>query len=224
MPPPIAANEKPAPLTRLLAQRKVLGLALGFGSYNYVFYLLLTWLPSYFATALHIDLLHSFLYTGVPWLFATATDFFIGGWLADTLIQRGWNANRVRQVILIGGTACGLGILGAANAHTATRALIWISISIGGLAAAAPVGWSIPALIVPRSSVGSVGGIVNFSCQVSGIAAQIATGYMVAANHQSYTMVFVVAAVYLAIGIAGYIFLMGRIEPISLPVDESLIG
>ncbi|HZL28458.1 MAG TPA: MFS transporter [Acidobacteriaceae bacterium] len=218
-PMPIAANEKPASLTQLLSQRKVLGLALGFGSYNYVFYLLLTWLPSYFASALHIDLLHSFLYTGVPWLFATATDFFIGGWLADTLIQRGWNANRVRQVILIGGTACGLGILGAANAHTATRALIWISISIGGLAAAAPIGWSIPALIVPRSSVGSVGGIVNFSCQVSGIAAQIATGYMVAANHQSYAWVFVVAAIYLAIGIGGYIFLMGRIEPISLPAN-----
>ena len=38
---------------------------------------------------------------------------------------------------------------------------------------------------------------------------------MVAAYH-SYTAVFVVAAVYLVIGIAGYIFLMGRIEPIPL--------
>ena len=50
-------------------------------------------------------------------------------------------------------------------------------------------------------------------------AAQIATGYMVAANHQSYAWVFVVAGVYLAIGIAGYIFLMGKIEPISLPTN-----
>jgi ACS family D-galactonate transporter-like MFS transporter len=211
----IAGHEKPASLAYLLAQRKVLGLALGFGSYNYVFYLLLTWLPSYFAAALHIDLLHSFLYTGVPWLFATATDFFIGGWLADTLIQSGWNANRVRQVILIGGTACGLGILGAANAHTATRALIWISISIGGLAAAAPIGWSIPGLIVPRSSVGSVGGIVNFSCQLSGIAAPIVTGYLVRAR-QSYGLAFAIAGIYLFIGIAGYIFLMGKIEPIAM--------
>ena len=67
----------------LLRQRKVLGLALGFGSYNYVFDRLLTWLPSYFSAALHIDLLHSFLYTGAPWLFATLTDLFIGGWLVD---------------------------------------------------------------------------------------------------------------------------------------------
>ncbi len=202
-------------LRYLLGQPKVLGLALGFGSYNYVFYLLLTWLPSYLSSALHIDLLHSFVYTGVPWLFATVTDLVVGGWLVDALIQRGWTASRVRQVVLVAGTAFGLGILGAAHAHTATRALIWISISIGGLAAAAPVGWSIPSMIAPRSSVGRVGGIVNFSNQLSGIAAPIVTGYLVAA-HQSYAWAFVVSAIYLLIGIGGYLFLLGKIEPMDL--------
>jgi len=204
-------EEQASTLGHLLTQRKVLGLAIGFGSYNYVFYLLLTWLPSYLSFALHIDLLHSFLYTSVPWLVATFTDIVAGGWLVDFLVQRGWNANLVRKAILIGGTACGLGILGAAHAHTATRALIWISISIGGLAAAAPVGWSIPSLIVGRNDVGKVGGIVNFSNQISGIAAPIVTGYAVSAFH-SYAWAFGIAAIYLAIGIAAYIFLLGRIE------------
>jgi ACS family D-galactonate transporter-like MFS transporter len=198
-------------LGHLLTRRKVIGLAIGFGSYNYVFYLLLTWLPSYLSFALHIDLLHSFLYTSVPWLFATLTDFLIGGWLVDWLIQRGWNANLVRKVVLIGGTACGLGILGAAHAHNTQQALLWISISIGGLAAAAPVGWSIPSLISNRGDVGKVGGIVNFSNQLSGIAAPIVTGYLVSAR-QSYAWAFGVSAVYLVIGIAAYIFLLGKIE------------
>lgn len=210
-----------ASLGFLLRQRKVLGLALGFGSYNYVFYLLLTWLPSYLSSALHIDLLHSFLYTGVPWLVATATDLIIGGWLADALIQRGWNADIVRRTILIGGTALGLGIIGAAHAHTATRALVWISISIGGLAAAAPVGWSIPSLIAPRHSVGKVGGIINFSNQISGIAAPIVTGYVVAARH-SFAWAFGVSAVYLLIGIAAYIFMLGKIEPMAQELGPAL--
>jgi MFS transporter, ACS family, D-galactonate transporter len=209
----------PASLGYLIRQRKVLGLALGFGSYNYVFYLLLTWLPSYLSAALHIDLLHSFLYTGVPWLFATVTDL-MGGWLADSLIHRGWDASRVRKTVIICGTAFGLGILGAANAHTATRALIWISISIGGLAAAAPVGWSIPSLIAPRGSVGTVGGIVNFSNQLSGIAAPIVTGYVVAAT-QSYAWAFGISAIYLLIGIASYIFLLGKIEQIPQPAPAA---
>jgi MFS family permease len=211
-----------ASLGYLLRQRKVLGMALGFGAYNYIFYLLLTWLPTYLSTALGIDLLHSFLYTGVPWLFATVTDLVIGGWLVDELVRRGFDGNRVRKIVLIGGTACGLGIIGAANAHTATRALAWISLSLGGLAAAAPVGWSILSLIAPRSSVGTVGGIINFSNQLSGIAAPIITGYLVAAHH-SFALAIAVSGVYLVIGIAGYVFLVGRIEPVP-PQPRSAEG
>jgi sugar phosphate permease len=215
-----AENEAPAAegpalsLASLLRQPKVIGLSLGFGSYNYVFYLLLTWLPTYLSEALHIDLLHSFLYTGVPWLFATLTDLFLGGMLVDALVSRGWNASLVRRVVLVTGTACGLGILGAAYAHSAAQALTWIGISIGGLSAAAPVGWSVPALITPRASVGKVGGIVNFVCQVSGITAQILTGYIVKATH-SYALAFGISAIYLLIGIAGYLVLLGKIEPMQ---------
>lgn len=214
-----AANEAgQASLGYLMRQRKVIGMVLGFGAYNYVFYLLLTWLPSYLSSALHIDLLHSFLYTGVPWLVATVADLVVGGWLVDALIKRGWNANSVRKSVLIVGTACGLGIVGAANTQSAVTALIWISISIGGLSAASPVGWSIPSLIAPRNSVGRVGGIINFSNQLSGICAPIITGYLVAAR-QSFACAFGISAIYLLIGIAGYIFLLGRIEP--MPTEPS---
>jgi ACS family D-galactonate transporter-like MFS transporter len=210
-----------ATLPYLIRQRKVIGLALGFGSYNYVFYLLLTWLPVYLSRALHIDLAHSFLYTGLPWLVATGGDLFVGGWLVDALIRRGWNADRVRRVVLICGTAMGLGILGAANAHTPTQALFWISVSIGGLSAAAPVGWSVPGLIAPGDSVGSVGGILNLSNQVSGIAAPIITGYLVS-GRQSFAAAFFVAAAYLVIGIAAYIFLLGEIRTIDSPSQQAL--
>ena len=207
---------KGAPLGYLLRQPKVCGLALGFASYNYTFYLLLTWLPSYISAAHHVNLLHSVLYTSVPWLFATIADLAVGGWLVDALIKRGWNPIRVRQAILIGGTGFGLGIWGAALAATPLAAVFWISVSIGGLSAASPVGWSIPSLIAPRESVGTLGGIMNFCNQVSGIAAPIVTGYVVHATHSFY-WAFAVAAAFLLIGIAGYIFLLGPIEPIREP-------
>jgi ACS family D-galactonate transporter-like MFS transporter len=202
-----------ASLGYLIRQRKVLGMAIGFGAYNYVFYLLLTWLPSYLSAALHIDLLHSFLYTSVPWLFATFTDL-MAGLVSDALIQRGWDASRVRKTVLVCGTTFGLGILGAAHAHTAVRALIWISISIGGLAAASPIGWSIPSMIAPRGSVGTVGGIINLSNQLSGIAAPIITGYVVTET-KSYSWAFGISAIYLLLGIGSYLFLLGKIEQIA---------
>ena len=205
-----------APLAYLLRQREVIGIALGFAAYNYSFYFLLTWLPGYLLSELRVDLLHSVLYTSVPWMFATFTNVFVGGWLADALIQRGWNAVRVRQAILIGGTAFGLGIFGAGYAKTPGVALFWISICIGGLSAASPIGWSIPSLIAPRESVGTLGGIMNFCSQLSGIAAPIITGYIVQATH-SFFAAFAAAAAFLVVGIAGYVFLLGPMTPIPEP-------
>jgi ACS family D-galactonate transporter-like MFS transporter len=211
-----ADAEKGAPLGYLLRQRKVYGLALGFAAYNYSFYLLLTWLPSYLSTAHHVDLLHSALYTSVPWVVATFTDLAVGGWLVDAFVQRGWNPSRVRQIILIGGTSLGLGILGAARAHSFATAIFWISLALGGMAATAPVAWSIPSLIAPRESVGTVGGIINFCSQLAAIAAPILTGYIVQSTH-SFSGAFIAATAFLLLGIAGYAFLLGRIEAIPDP-------
>jgi MFS transporter, ACS family, D-galactonate transporter len=212
--PVTSPAENNASLGYLLCRRKVLGLAIGFGSYNYVFYLLLTWLPSYLSRTLHIDLLHSFVYAGVPWLVATFTDLCLGGLLVDALIQRGWDASRVRMTVLIAGTTMGLGILGCAGSHTPVQVLAWLSLSIGGLSAAAPVGWSLPSLIAPRGSVGRVGGILNFSNQLSGIAAPVVTGYLVYARH-AFTAAFAVAGAYLVIGICAYLFLLRDTQQIA---------
>jgi MFS transporter, ACS family, D-galactonate transporter len=118
--------------------------------------------------------------------------------------------------VLIGGTSFGLGLVGASFAHTAAQALFWISVSIGGLAAAAPVAWSIPSLIAPRESVGTLGAIMNFCTQLSAIAAPIVTGYIAQATH-SFLWAFAAAGAFLVVGICGYIFLLGAITPIPEP-------
>jgi ACS family D-galactonate transporter-like MFS transporter len=69
-------------------------------------------------------------------------------------------------------------------------------------------------MIAPRGSVGTVGGIVNLSNQISGIAAPIITGYVVSAT-KSYAWAFGISAIYLFLGISSYIFLLGRIEQVE---------
>jgi ACS family D-galactonate transporter-like MFS transporter len=207
-----AESSKGASLRYLLHQRKVLGLVIGFFGYNYCFYLLLYWMPSYFS-ALHVNALHSVLYTSVPWLVATATDLLIGGWLVDVLVRSGYRDTIVRQIVLIGGTSFGVAIAGAMSTQNPTTSMVWISVALGGLSAAAPVGWSIPSLIAPHNSVGKVGGILNFGNQIAGISAPIVTGYL-AGPSNSFSSAFAVAAAILLLGIAAYIFLLGKIEAI----------
>jgi MFS family permease len=202
-----------APLAYLLRQRKVLGLVSGFFAYNYCFYLLLYWMPSYFS-ALHLSKLASIVYTSVPWLVATATDLMIGGWLVDVLVRRGHSETVVRQTVLITGTILGLALAGAISTRNPFVGMLWLTISLGGLSAAAPVGWSIPSLIAPRNSVGKLGGILNFGNQLAGICSPIVTGYLVGSGG-SYSAAFAVAGALLLLGIAAYIFLLGRIEQIE---------
>jgi ACS family D-galactonate transporter-like MFS transporter len=211
----------PIPLSRLLRERKVLGAAIGSGAYNYVFYLLLTWLPTYLTQTQHITLRQSFLFTGAPWLVAACCGLLIGGALVDLLIKRGFDASSVRRTVLIAGTCCGLGIAGAAFAHSITSALIWITIAIGGLSAASPVLWSLPTLLVPSSSSGRVGGIMNFSNQISAIAAPILTGWVVERTG-SYLWAFVIPTVYLLVGIVAYVTMLRRVEVID--VHKALAG
>jgi MFS family permease len=200
----------------LLRQRKVWGLTLGFMAYGYSFYLFLTWLPGYLQTALHMTVLKSGLYTIVPWIVATITDIFIGGWLVDFLIKRGNDPTRVRKLLITIGMILGLAVIGAAFTTNPNIAIVWISIALGGLAFAAPIGWSIPGLIAPKGTVGSVGSIMNFFNNVAGIIAPIVAGFVLDRTG-SFAINFLIAGVILLIGILCYVFLLGRIEQIQAP-------
>ena len=200
----------------LLKQRKVWGLTIGFMAYGYTFYLFLTWLPGYLVSTMHMDILKSAGFTAIPWAFATVADLVAGGWLIDVLIARGYEETRVRQTVLVGGMLMGLAVFGATLTNDPTWAIVWISIALSGLAAAAPVGWSLPSLIAPRGGTGTIGGIMNFANNVMAIAAPIVTGAIVQATG-SFQGAFLVAGLILIVGICSFVFVLGRFTPIPEP-------
>ncbi len=202
------------PLGYLLRQRKILGAMIGFATYNYSFYLLLTWLPSYAVAGLHLSLAHAVWAASVPWFFAGIIDIFVGGWLVDALIRTGRNAARVRRTVLLVGMICGLGVAGPAFTRHPIPALLSLCVGIGGLSAAAPVGWTLPGILVPNSSTGKVGGIMNFGSQISAIMAPVITGYLASWTH-NFAAAFALAAVLLLLGTMSYAFLLGKIERID---------
>jgi MFS family permease len=203
-------------LKYLLVNRKVWGLTIGFAAYGFTFYLFLTWLPGYLVETMHMDIIKSSFFTTVPWSFATATDLLIGGLMVDTLIKRGYSENKVRKTVLIVGMLFGLAVFGATQTSDPIWAIVWITIALSGLAFAAPVGWSIPALIAPKGGSGTIGGIMNFVNNVMAIVAPIATGYIVVATH-SFTAAFYIAGAVLVIGILSFTLVLGRLEPIPSP-------
>ncbi len=216
------SSENPAGmLSYLLRTRKVWGLVIGFGAYGYSFNLFLTWLPDYLVRTMHRSILTSAGFAAIPWACASVADLLVGGWLIDFLIRRGRDETRVRKAVLVIGMCTGLAVLGATITDRPGVALVWISIALTGLSAAAPVAWSLPSLIAPRGGVGSVGGVMNFSNNMMGVVAPIVTGFVVGRTH-SFIGAFLVAGLVLLAGIAAFVFLLGRIEP--LPEPEAQIS
>ncbi len=203
-------------LVYLLSTRKVWGLVIGFGAYGYSFNLFLTWLPDYLVHTMHRSILTSAGFAAIPWACASAADLLVGGWLIDFLVRRGRDATRVRKAVLVIGMCIGLAVLGATVTARPGVALAWISVALAGLCAAAPVAWSLPSLIAPKGGVGAVGGIMNFSNNMMGVVAPIVTGFVVGRTH-SFVNAFLVAGLVLVAGIASFIFLLGRIEPLPEP-------
>ncbi len=217
-----ATPEGPAPgggprlLGALLRQRKVWGLSIGFAAYGYSFYLFLTWLPNYLVQSMHMSILKSAGFAAIPWACATVSDLVVGGWLIDHLIGRGGDETVVRKTVLVIGMLFGLAVFGATLTHDPGWAIAWISVALSGLAAAAPVGWSIPSLIAPQGGTATIGSIMNFGNNMMGVVAPVATGYAISLSG-SYTLSFGIAGIVLLIGIVSYVFVLGRLEPIVLP-------
>jgi len=204
------------PLGYLLRRRKIVGATIGFATYNYSMYLLLTWLPGYAVAGLHLSLARAVWASSVPWFFAGVIDIVVGGWLVNALIRKGHNAARVRRTVLLLGMLCGLGVAGPAFTHQPVAALVSLSVGIGGLAAAAPVGWTLPGILVPTSSTGKVGGIMNFGSQISAILAPVITGYLASWTH-TFAAAFALAGFLLLLGTISYACLLGKIERIDAP-------
>ena len=202
----------------LLRQRKVWGLTLGFTCYNYAFNLFLVWLPGYLQTQLHATVLKSGLYLIVPWLVAAATDVLIGGFLVDRLISRGSDPTKVRRTLFTIGMLLGITAIGASFTTNVNIAITFLTISLAGLAFAAPIAWSIPSLIAPKGTVGTVGGIMNFLGNLAGIVAPIIAG--IVADRIGFGVNFLITGAILLAGIFCFLLLLGRIEQIEAPPSE----
>lgn len=209
----VEASSPGAMLAYLLRTRKVWGLTIGFAAYGYSMNLFMSWLPAYLVHTMHVNIMRSATFTMIPWSCATIVDLLIGGWAIDFFIKRGGDETFVRKTVLICGMLTGLTVFGAVFTTDPFWALLWITISLCGLASAAPAGWSLPSLIAPRGGNGTVGGIMNFGNSIMGVISPTVTGFIVLETG-SFSSAFVVAGVVLLIGIVSYVFVLGRIEPV----------
>ena len=158
------------------------------------------------------------LYLIIPWLVATVADVVIGGWLVDRLISRGADPTKTRKILFAIGMLLGITAIGATFTTNVNVAVFWLTTSLAGLAFAAPIAWSLPSLIAPKGSVGTVGGIMNFLGSFTGGIAPIVAGFV--ADRAGFAANFLITGVVLLAGLACFLLMLGKIEQIEAPPAE----
>ncbi|CAD6519039.1 D-galactonate transporter [Paraburkholderia hiiakae] len=209
----------------LFRYRTVWGMMLGFFCLNFVIYFFITWFPSYLVEARGFSL-KSLGTLGTLPAIASIPGGWLGGWLSDTLVKRGWSLTAARKTCIVGGMLLSSVITLTGIVQDIYVMLALFAIAYGSLAAAAASIWSLPADVAPTPRhVASLAGIQNFASNLAGIALTTFTGVMLQITRGSFTIPLVVAGGFCVLGALSYLVIVGRVEPLQAPeasgVDES---
>ncbi|MGF6612401.1 ACS family D-galactonate transporter-like MFS transporter [Paraburkholderia sp. WSM4175] len=204
----------------LFRHRTLWGMMLGFFCLNFVIYFFITWFPSYLVQTRGFSLKSLGTLGMIPALIAIPGGW-LGGYVSDALFRRGWSLTAARKTCMVGGMLLSSVITLSAFTENTYLMLAFFGIAYGSLAFAAASIWSLPCDVAPTPRhVASIGGIQNFASNLAGIVITTFTGVMVAMTKGSFTIPLVVAGAFCFLGAFSYLFIVGRIEPLSLESES----
>ena len=194
---------------RTLLNRNLIGICLGFFCFDYYWYVLVTWLPDYLVTVRQLNIVQAGFYASLAFFtFGIAEP--IGGWIADSLIRRGWNETATRKGIVTVAFSMGIFLVAAMRTvHTGVAIGLLIAASLVGLATGNLL--AILQSCAPPEAVGVWTGAENFAGNLAGIAAPLAVGFLIT-SRGSYVPGFQLASIILLAGALAYWFVVGELK------------
>jgi ACS family D-galactonate transporter-like MFS transporter len=214
----VAGDDSPKPVAtdnasfleslRLLKNRSVLGIFLGFFAYDYAWFVYITWLPRYLRKERGFTETEMGVYSAMPFLLMSVI-IVLSGIFSDYLIRRGHDETRIRKIFVVTGLAVGCFIVPAGMVADKMTAVWLLTISLCGLGICSPNTWTLTQAVCEKKIVGTVTGIQNFGGNLGGILAPALTGFIAQATH-SFALAFGLIGVMLLLGILAYWFLISN--------------
>lgn len=193
----------------LVRSRALLGICIGFFCWDYFWYFLISWLPTYLFTVRHMSMLNVAVFGGLPYLIFAAAEA-IGGWTATQMIREGAGLSRVTKGFVTASFLIGLLIMPAAIVES-TRASIGflLASSFAGIGLGCLI--SFPKICAPHDEVALWVGIMNTAGNLGGVIAPLVTGVVVQKTG-SYVPAFLTVAIVLVVGIVAYTVIVPSLE------------
>jgi ACS family D-galactonate transporter-like MFS transporter len=197
----VATTRAPVDWLALVKNRALVGLSIGFFCWDFYWYFVISWLPSYLINVRHVTLPHLALFGALPFVvFAVAEA--LGGWSAGALIRRGAHVSLVTKGLIAAGFALGLLIIPAALVESSAWSIgFLLAAPLSGIACGNML--AIPKMKAPEDQVALWTGVMNCVGNIGGVLAPAITG-LVVARTGSYVPAFLTVSAILVVGIAAY--------------------
>jgi MFS transporter, ACS family, aldohexuronate transporter len=204
---PSEKNSDGVPLRTYLFRPSTLALSIGLFAVNYTLFMFISWLPSYFANALHFDLKQMSLMTAIPW--ARGTIGYVGGGVgADALYRKMRNKLLARKLAAVLPLALsGLAMLVVSLVTTAAPAVAFVAMAVLFLTASSQAVWAVVHELVPSKHLGGISGFVHLMSNISGIIGPTVTGVVVQ-YFGGYSSGFALGATIDLIGVLAMVFVV----------------
>lgn len=212
---PLPLNAPAVPLRELLRHREVWGVVTAKFMSDAAWYFYLFWLPKYLFDARHFDLKTAGAIGWIPYA-AAGVGSLCGGALCSNLLRRGAGVNAARKIAAGLSAAVMPCVMFVPHAPSVAWVIAWFSLAFAGQQSWSTIVMVLPTDLVPRSSVGTVAGLIGLGGAMGGVVLGQTAGWLL--DHGfSYTPILIVAGSLHVMGFITICFALPRIAPLSLP-------
>ena len=200
----------------VLTSRKLWGIYIGQFCLGGTLIFFLTWFPTYLVEYRDLDFIKSGYLASLPFL-AAFFGVLISGFSSDFLVRVGVSNELARKLPIIIGMLLSTAIVGANYTDDTFWVITFLSIAFFGNGLAS-IAWIFVSLLAPQRLVGLVGGVFNSVGALSAVTVPIIIGLLVSDGDFKPALLFIAALA--LIGCCSYLFLVGKIEQITIDSNQ----
>ena len=198
---------------QVLFNRSGFGTCLGLLCFNYAFFFLLTWLPSYLVQERKFSLNLMSIMGSMPYV-ATSVAALSFGYLSDYLIANGKSPTTVRKGTVITGLLGTAGFLPFSTLADNQTAMIFLFCAFFCMGITTSNLWAISQRLAGPVAAGTWTGVQNSIGNLGGVLAPLVTGAIVTETHSFY-LAFMAAAGMLILSALSFWLIVEKVEPVE---------
>lgn len=207
---------------QIVGHRSFWGTSTGHFASNYLFYFMITWLPSYLMRARHLSMATMSIVAGLYYAF-DGVSAISTGWIQDIWIRKGHTPTVVRKsAMAIGFSMAAVAVLGCALAGQHSY-LPWLLAAGWGCGMTGPGLYTFPQTLAGPHAVGKWYGWQNGFGNLAGVLGPALTGFVLQQTG-SFFAPFAITAGICALGVVAWVWIVGRVEPVTWKPEREQVA